>query len=133
MVSPWNCSCRGRRIDSIGSRQRLAGGPASPGEIAPVALPTNKMFQGLASPTPSPLHPPPIPTIVRKCSRLKSSMPFKCDLALQNIPLSKQPFTTQLQIEYEDVTCSPQYNLYVTRRTNKRRASLSLQEVELDG
>jgi hypothetical protein len=38
-------------------------------------------------------------------------MPFKCDLALQNIPLSKQPFKTQPQIEYEneDVILSPQY------------------------
>ena len=58
-------------------------------------------------------------------------MPFKRDLALQNIPLSKQPFKTQPQIENEDVTWSPQYNLPATR-TNKRRA-LSLQEVELDG
>ena len=33
-----------------------------------------------------------------QCLRLKSSMPFKRDLALQNIPLSKQPFTTQPQI-----------------------------------
>ena len=39
-----------------------------------------------------------------QCSRLKSSMPFKPDLALQNIPLSKQPFKTQPQIENEDVT-----------------------------
>ena len=39
-----------------------------------------------------------------QCSRLKSSMPFKCDLALQNIPLSKQPFKMQPQIEYEEVT-----------------------------
>ena len=37
------------------------------------------------------------------CSRLKPSMPFKRDLALQNIPLSKQPFITQPQIENEDV------------------------------
>ena len=36
--------------------------------------------------------------------RLKSSMPFKHDLALQNIPLSKQPFKMQPQIENEDVT-----------------------------
>ena len=43
----------------------------------------------------------------------------------------KQPFKMQLQIENEDVTWSPQYNLPVTR-TNKRRA-LSSQEVELDG
>ena len=36
-------------------------------------------------------------------------MPFKRDLALQNIiPLSKQPFKTQPQIEYEHVTWSPQ-------------------------
>ena len=58
-------------------------------------------------------------------------MPFKCDLALQNIPLSKHPFKPQPQIENEDITRSPQYNLPATR-TNKRRA-LSLQEVELDG
>ena len=62
-------------------------------------------------------------------SRLKSSMPFKC-LALQNILLWKQPFKTQPQIENEDVTWSPQYNMPGTR-TNKRRV-LSLQEVELD-
>ena len=62
------------------------------------------------------------------CSRLKSSMPFKRDLALQIIPLSKQPFKTQPPIENEEVTWSPQYNLHVTR-TNKRRA-LSLQKVE---
>ena len=39
-----------------------------------------------------------------QCSRLKSSMLFKCDLALQNIPLSKQPYKTQPEIENEDVT-----------------------------
>ena len=61
----------------------------------------------------------------------KSSMPFKCDLALQSIPLSKQPFKLQPQIENEDVTWSPQYNMPATR-TNKRRA-LSLQEIEFDG
>ena len=66
-----------------------------------------------------------------QCSILKSSMPFKCDLALQNIHLSKQLFIAQLQIENEEVTWSPQYNLPVTR-TNKRR-TLSLQEVQLDG
>ena len=58
-------------------------------------------------------------------------MPFQRDLALQNIPLLKQPFTTQPQIENEDITWSPQYNLPTTR-TNKRRALL-LQEVKLDG
>ena len=57
-------------------------------------------------------------------------MPFKRNLALQNIPFSKQPFKTQPQIENEDVTWSPQYNLPATR-TNKRWA-LPLQEVELD-
>ena len=57
-------------------------------------------------------------------------MPFKRNLALQNIRLSKQPFKTQPQIEFEDITCSPQYNL-PTARSNKRRA-LSLQEVKLD-
>jgi len=31
-------------------------------------------------------------------------MPFKHDLALWNIPLSKYPFKTQPQIENEDVT-----------------------------
>ena len=40
----------------------------------------------------------------KQYSRLKSSMPFKRDLALQNTPLSKQPFITQPQVEYEDVT-----------------------------
>ena len=36
-------------------------------------------------------------------------MPFKRDLALQNIPLSKQPFKMQPQVENEDITWSPQY------------------------
>ena len=58
-------------------------------------------------------------------------MHFKHDLALQNMPLSKQPFKTQLQIENEDVTWSPQYSMSATK-INKRRAS-SLQELELDG
>jgi hypothetical protein len=58
-------------------------------------------------------------------------MPFKRDVALQNIPLSKQPSKTQPQIENEDVTRSPQYNMPATR-TNKRR-ELSLQDMELDG
>jgi hypothetical protein len=57
-------------------------------------------------------------------------MPFKRDLALQNIPLSKQPSKMQPQIEIEDVAWSPQYNLPTTR-TNKCRA-LSSQEVKLD-
>ena len=67
----------------------------------------------------------------RQYSRLKSSMPFKCDLALQNISLSKQPSKMQPQIENEDVTWSLQYNMPGTR-INKRRA-FSIQEVELDG
>ena len=58
-------------------------------------------------------------------------MPFKRDLALQNIPLSKQAFKMQPHIENEDVTYSPRYNLPATR-INKRRA-LPLQEEELDG
>ena len=58
-------------------------------------------------------------------------MPFKCDFGLQIIPLSKQPFKMQPQIENEDVTWSRQYNLPATR-ANKRRAS-SLQAIELDG
>ena len=66
-----------------------------------------------------------------QCSRLKSSMPFKHDMALQNIHLSKQSFKIQPQIENEDGTRSPQYNMPAIR-TNKRRA-LSLQEMELDG
>ena len=53
------------------------------------------------------------------------------DLTIQNIPLSKQPFKMQPQIENEDVTWSSQYNLPTTR-THKRKA-LPLQEVELDG
>ena len=48
-----------------------------------------------------------------QCSRLKSSMPFKRDLVLQNIQLSKQPFKTQPQIENENLTWSPQYNMSV--------------------
>ena len=66
-----------------------------------------------------------------QCSRLKSSMPFKRELALQNIPVSKPPFKRQPRTENEDITWSPQYNPPATR-TNKRRAS-SLQEVKLDG
>ena len=66
-----------------------------------------------------------------QCSRSKSSMPFKRDLALQNTPLSKPPLKTQPQIENEDVTRSPEHNLPATR-TNKCRA-LSLQTIELDG
>jgi hypothetical protein len=37
-------------------------------------------------------------------SRLKSSMPFKRDLAFKYIPLSKEPFQTQPQLENEDIT-----------------------------
>ena len=44
-----------------------------------------------------------------QCSRLKSSMPFKCNLALQNVALLKQPFKMQSQIENEDVAWSPHY------------------------
>ena len=40
-------------------------------------------------------------------------MPFKRNVAPQNKPLSKQPFETQPQIEKEDVTWNPQYNLHV--------------------
>ena len=58
-------------------------------------------------------------------------MPFVCDLALQNIHLSKQPSRTQPQIENEDITRSPQYNRPATRID--KRKGLSLQEVELDG
>ena len=64
-------------------------------------------------------------------SRLKSSMPFIHNLALQNIPLSIQPFKMQPQTENEDVTGSPQHNLPTTI-TNKR-TTLSLHEVELNG
>ena len=58
-------------------------------------------------------------------------MPFKRNFALRNIPLSKQPFKMQPQIEDEDVTWSRQCDMLATR-TNKRRA-LSLQEVKVDG
>ena len=67
-----------------------------------------------------------------QCWRLKSSMPFERDLALQIIYLSKQPFKMQPQIENEDdATWSPQYN-QPTTRPNEHRALL-LQDVELDG
>ena len=60
-------------------------------------------------------------------------MPYKCDLALQNIPLSKHHFKMQFRIENEDgVTWNPQFNLPTTR-INKHTRALSLQEVELDG
>ena len=49
---------------------------------------------------------------------------------LQIIPLPKQSFKMQPQIENEDVTQRSRCNLLATR-TNKHRA-LSLQEVELD-
>ena len=42
-------------------------------------------------------------------------MPFKRDLGLQNIPLSKQPFQMQPQIENEDITGSPQCNIPAIR------------------
>ena len=58
-------------------------------------------------------------------------MPFKRDMALQSLPLSKQPFKTQPPIENEDVTLSPQYHLSA-KKINKRR-TLLLQTVELDG
>ena len=58
-------------------------------------------------------------------------MPFKRDLGPLKYTFLKQPFKTQTQIENEDITGSPQYNLRATW-TNKRRA-LSLQEVQLDG
>ena len=61
-------------------------------------------------------------------------MPFKRDSTLQNIPLSKQPFEKQPQIENEDVTWSPEYDMPVNHtKMWKRRVILSLQEVELDG
>ena len=66
----------------------------------------------------------------KQCSRLKSSMFFKHNLALQNIRLSKQPFKTQSQFEIKNVTWSLRCNLPATR-IDKCRA-LSLQEVELD-
>ena len=65
--------------------------------------------------------------------KIKQSLqcPFKRDMALQNIYTSlKQPFTTQPQIENEDVTSNPRYNTPATI-INRRRA-LSLQELELD-
>ena len=40
---------------------------------------------------------------------------IKRSVALQNIPLSKQPLKTQSQIEIEDITLNPQYNLPTTR------------------
>ena len=49
------------------------------------------------------------------CSRLRSLVPFKWDLALHDIPLSKQAFKAQSHIENEDVTWSPQRNLPGTR------------------
>ena len=51
--------------------------------------------------------------VVGQCSRFKSSMPFKCDLVLQNIYLSKQPFKIQPQIENEDVIWSSQCDMPV--------------------
>ena len=62
--------------------------------------------------------------ILLSVTRLKSSMPFKHDLTLQNIPLSKQPFKTQPRIGNEDVTGSPQCDLPATR-TNKRKGMIT--------
>ena len=67
----------------------------------------------------------------KSVSKIEVFNALQMRLALQNIPLSKQPFQTQPQTENEDITWSPQCNLPGTR-TDKRRA-LSLQEVELDG
>ena len=56
---------------------------------------------------------------------------FKIEVfnALQNMPLSKQPFKMQPQFENADVTWSPQYIMPDTR-TNKRRA-FPIQEEEV--
>ena len=51
-------------------------------------------------------------------------MPFKHDLTLQNIPLSKQPFKTQPRIGNEDVTGSPRCDLPATR-TNKHKGMIT--------
>jgi hypothetical protein len=50
----------------------------------------------------------PVPLVVvalaMDCSRVKSSMPFKCDLALQNIPTSlKKTLHNATQFDNEDV------------------------------
>ena len=59
-------------------------------------------------------------------------MPFKRDLALQNIiPLSKQPFKTQLQIDNE--TSLEVLNITLPATRTDKCMALSLQEVELDG
>ena len=68
---------------------------------------------------------------LNQCPSLKSSMAFKCDLDLQNIPLSKQPLKMQPHIKNENITWSSQYNL-TGARTNKCKALL-IQEVGLDG
>ena len=45
-----------------------------------------------------------------QCSRLKSSILFKCDLALQNIPLSKQQpqIENKTSLEVLNIICLPQ-------------------------
>ena len=55
-----------------------------------------------------------------QCSRLKSSRPFKCDSALQKIPLSKQPSKR-----------NP--NLKMKTSLEILNTALSLQEMESDG
>ena len=60
-------------------------------------------------------------------------MPFKRDMVLQNIPLSKHPFRTQSQIENEDVTWSSRYDMHVTRTKQQAKGIITLQEVELGG
>ena len=41
-------------------------------------------------------------------------MPFKMRFGPQNMPLSKQPFKAQSQIENEDSLESPQYDMILT-------------------
>ena len=57
-------------------------------------------------------------------------MPFKRDLALQNIPLSTQPFKTQPQIENEDVTLEILYTIS-PRQEHKCRAYIATTRSEV--
>ena len=71
------------------------------------------------------------PFLPYQCSRLKSSMPFKCDLALRNIPSENNSTKRNPKLKMKTSLEVLNINLFATG-TNKRM-ELSLQEVGLDG
>jgi len=59
-------------------------------------------------------------------------MPFKCDPALQNIPLSKQPFKP-VNPKLKMKTSLQVFNIaYLAQEPTSKHRALSIQEVELD-